>query len=584
MGALPKKRPHTISRGSYSNLLSEGSLSIAPSTPRRVRSQSIEFSTLSPRSPSPPLLSHPAPISYSMSDPYSSGKDKREDWRVTEREERGEREGRKQHTLPLTEPLFPSLPSSKKSFGKKCRSSTFIPSSKLFTSKKICVSGAPLRGRPTLDILPSQKPTLRRSNSTGDIKAHAEHLAKVSFDQCVTVQLNSSEFGDWDIQTIEEVSLRRTLKKVDSYLVEKDEMREMRLDMQKMKLNQLKEKITEKDKKKSTQRKPVKIFIVVNRLSGKGRKANVEKVVGEEGPPHWRPFFFYIKTGKEDLEKEITERVIKKKEFDWVFGCGGDGTISSLVTLLSGTRIPFGVVPLGTGNAFAQEMRIPLEWKYAIKMLALHDFFGKLVPRAVDVMKLGDENFMLTIDIGIGARTVEDAALHPERKRQLGVWAYLVSASKAIQEQKPMTYQMVIDGVEIEKKANELVICNAGMLGVGNDIRWGPDISVDDGILNICFINAKNMKQNLSVIKSLVSQKAENSKFIDYATASTSIQISCAEGEVPVAGDGDFIGHLPVEIEVLQGAVSVLLPAKNTSPINVRKMSLNNTNNPNTIS
>lgn len=51
--------------------------------------------------------------------------------------------------------------------------------------------------------------------------------------------------------------------------------------------------------------------------------------------------------------------------------------MSSLVSLLSGTDIPLGVVPLGTGNAFAQEMKIPLKWKNAIRMISHHH--GNLV-------------------------------------------------------------------------------------------------------------------------------------------------------------------------------------------------------------
>jgi len=67
--------------------------------------------------------------------------------------------------------------------------------------------------------------------------------------------------------------------------------------------------------------------------------------------------------------------------------------------------------------------------------------------------------------LGIGAKTVEDAANHPERKRRLGVWAYLISATKAstshhnscyfcltppnpqaITHQDPQVFKIVIDG------------------------------------------------------------------------------------------------------------------------------------------
>ena len=104
-----------------------------------------------------------------------------------------------------------------------------------------------------------------------------------------------------------------------------------------------------------------------------------------------------------------------------MFACGGDGTVSSLVSLLSGTDIPIGVIPLGTGNAFAQEMKIPLKWKNAVRMISHHhgttftNVLGfnnepspnsvrrTLIPRPVDCMQMGSHYYMLTIDIGMPA-------------------------------------------------------------------------------------------------------------------------------------------------------------------------------------
>lgn len=49
---------------------------------------------------------------------------------------------------------------------------------------------------------------------------------------------------------------------------------------------------------------------------------------------------------------------------------GGDGTLRAAASLLSGTNIPLGVIPLGTMNLFAREIDMPLEFDAALAALS----------------------------------------------------------------------------------------------------------------------------------------------------------------------------------------------------------------------
>ncbi len=55
---------------------------------------------------------------------------------------------------------------------------------------------------------------------------------------------------------------------------------------------------------------------------------------------------------------------------DAVVAGGGDGTIRSVAALLAGTRIPFGVLPLGTLNHFAADLGIPFDPAAAAAVIA----------------------------------------------------------------------------------------------------------------------------------------------------------------------------------------------------------------------
>ena len=45
--------------------------------------------------------------------------------------------------------------------------------------------------------------------------------------------------------------------------------------------------------------------------------------------------------------------------FDAIVAAGGDGTISAVVNGLGGRAVPFGVLPLGSANVLAREIRLP---------------------------------------------------------------------------------------------------------------------------------------------------------------------------------------------------------------------------------
>ena len=118
------------------------------------------------------------------------------------------------------------------------------------------------------------------------------------------------------------------------------------------------------------------------------------------------------------------ERAVKRAtagEIDAIVAGGGDGTIHTVASAVAGTDIPLGIIPLGTLNHFAKDLKIPLAVENAVAVIS-----GG-VHRSVDVGEVNGEIFINNSSIGIYPYVVLDR--DRRRKRQgLSKWPAMIMA------------------------------------------------------------------------------------------------------------------------------------------------------------
>jgi diacylglycerol kinase (ATP) len=66
--------------------------------------------------------------------------------------------------------------------------------------------------------------------------------------------------------------------------------------------------------------------------------------------------------------RELTKISIKEKA-DIIVACGGDGTINEVASCIIGTPILLGIIPLGSGNGLASNLKIPKNLAKAISII-----------------------------------------------------------------------------------------------------------------------------------------------------------------------------------------------------------------------
>src|SRR6202030_469873 len=125
--------------------------------------------------------------------------------------------------------------------------------------------------------------------------------------------------------------------------------------------------------------------------------------------------------------RSAAERIreqVARGELDAVVVGGGDGSIRTVASVLVGTDVPLGIIPLGTLNHFAKDLRIPLSADRAVAVLAS----GKR--RYVDVGEVNGEIFINNSSIGIYPFLVLERERRRRRKR-LSKWTAIVLALPA---------------------------------------------------------------------------------------------------------------------------------------------------------
>jgi YegS/Rv2252/BmrU family lipid kinase len=280
------------------------------------------------------------------------------------------------------------------------------------------------------------------------------------------------------------------------------------------------------------------------------------------GDPIRRALSDCFAEGEGRLEVHETEKIedlgafIRKRlacGLDLVVAAGGDGTVSSVADTLVGTGVPLGIIPLGTANVLARELNIPLDIEAASRLLSHeHDL------ATIDAMKVGGRHYLTQVGVGLDALMIRDTPT--EQKRRFGKAAYLWSAARHLLGHQPRSFLLEIDGKARKTRASQVLVANVGTLGQP-PFRWGPDIRIDDGRIDVCVSKAKTLLHYFGLFWHVATGRHKADPNVRYYPARQSVAIATSK-PTPVQADGEVLGETPVRIEVVPGALKVVVPKR----------------------
>ena len=253
-------------------------------------------------------------------------------------------------------------------------------------------------------------------------------------------------------------------------------------------------------------------------------------------------------TRKSDRLAEIVRRL--RDGFDLVVAAGGDGTVSAVSDGLMGSSIPLGIIPTGTGNLIARELSIPDEVEAAVALIA-----GAHGTRKIDAMRIGKRAYFLNASVGISASVIGGTTR--KSKSRFGRIAYISTTVLKMLSSRRRYLVVEVDGKAHPYRAVDVAIMNCGPCG-RLFYPSGPDIRIDDGCLGVWILSMKTIWDYVRYVIGVVAGLTVNPEthFIR-AERTVSIRSTAA---LPVQADGDIIGTTPVDVEVLPGVLTVLVP------------------------
>ena len=202
---------------------------------------------------------------------------------------------------------------------------------------------------------------------------------------------------------------------------------------------------------------------------------------------------------------ELTEEAVRSGA-RFVIAWGGDGTINETAGVLTGTGVVLGIIPAGSGNGFANALRIPHDPRQAIDVaLAGEDC-------AVDVGEIDGRPFFNVAGIGFDATVAEQFNRQAQGKR--GMLPYIRLGLRDLFHYKGSRYRCWFDGTAFDTDALFIVFANGREFG--NGVRIAPHARLDDGKLEAIVVEDRSLAGRLWLARHLITRNPKNAERVRF--------------------------------------------------------------------
>jgi len=225
---------------------------------------------------------------------------------------------------------------------------------------------------------------------------------------------------------------------------------------------------------------------------------------------------------------------------------GGDGTVSSIVDRVAYRDAVLGILPLGTSNAFARTLSLPLQLPDAVEVIGA----GRVAD--VDLGVVNGDYFANVASLGLSAGIAHSI---PHRlKRRLGSHAYALVGMGVLVSKEVFHCQVHAPEHEIAIDTRQIVIANGRFVGTA---LLGPGAHPENRHLGVFDFG----KSRLQFLKSWSNYFLGRNPFLKRTNLILAPEFHL-EADPPqwIDVDGEIRGQTPATFKVAFDALKVLVP------------------------
>lgn len=292
------------------------------------------------------------------------------------------------------------------------------------------------------------------------------------------------------------------------------------------------------------------ITLFVNPTAGRGRGASAAQPAASA----LRAAGFSVRTviGEDAQDALVRARAAVADGTGALVAVGGDGMANLALQAVAGTRVPLGLVAVGTGNDFARALGLPVRDPAAAGRTIAEGLKGARL-RDIDLGTVGDRWFGTVLASGFDSR-VNDRG---NRMRwPTGRLKYDLAMLAELAAFRPFPYRVTLDGGEVrEIEATLVAVGNGSSYGGGMRICPGADLT--DGLFDITIVGDCSRATLLRVFPSVYRGGHVGHPKVTVVRAA---QVEIAAEAITGYADGEPLGPLPLTARCVPGAVRVVGP------------------------
>lgn len=289
-----------------------------------------------------------------------------------------------------------------------------------------------------------------------------------------------------------------------------------------------------------------KILVVFNPRSGEQNKDLVRGLVEDYLSALSYHAIWHFTTGKDD--EKVIKKLIGQINPDLILACGGDGTCNLVAEALVNTTIPMAILPAGSANALARELKIPLDISEALSLISQ----GK--PTPVDYILVNGKLCIRQAGVGVNAQLIKTY----ENSAGRGMFKYMIHFVRNLFRWKQFSVRVESDTRTIKKRhVISVTIASSRTYATGAVIN--PVGHIDDGMFEVILIRSFPFFQLPKLAYQLFKGTIHESVYSDIISCDSACITFKREKLLQI--DGELAGRFQtIDVSIVKKGLRIVTP------------------------